>query len=763
MRRLLVVELAAVATISVIAGLGFHRVFVGQSFLWPVAGAAGLAVIISTLTALRRTLAITTLVLVHILGFVVYVTVAALGSTSKSALPSLDTLRTLVGGLTGGWADLLSISLPAAAAPRLLVTACAVSWMGAALASEMAHRSRNAVAPVIPPVVAYSITLMLASGEPGSPLALPLTFCGVALLLMLVHVNRWTAIEPGGATVRVAAAAGTGPGSPTEVEPSIDISADRRILTGLPVIAIGIAAALAAAAIPAAAMRSSFDPRTLRSQDVEIQSRVSPLASVYRKLTEPSRPLFQMEIGRLSDSLQVPRVRVATLDRFDGATWSSSAEYASVGTVLPLQRSGDITLREVTQTYTIDELDGPWLPAADRPTRVQTPGDEVELGFDRNAGTLIAGTSDLAGLTYQITSQISVPTDAQLAAARPGSGEELTALTALPPGTPPIVADLAQEYAKDGANPYEQLKGVEKGLKDDFSYSESIDPGSSYGHISQFLNAGRRGYAEQFAGSFALMARSLGYPSRLSVGYLTGELGVDGPEGFGNGDITTRQAHVWPEVFFEGVGWVAFEPTPARVPASEPPPRSEAEIPTGTGGLVEEEPARAQVVEPQGEQGDGIGGPNGQIYMLLLLVALALSALLGLVAAKALLRRRRLRRAVTPAERVLGAWSNLTDRLLEVGVPLSRSMTAREVARSAESHIPSSAVERLARLAPMVTSAVFAPSQPAMDRVETFESETRDVISEVLMNRSAWQRLRAALSPRPLVYMLNARRLSASR
>ena len=763
MRRLLVVELAAVAATSIIAGMGFHRIFVGQSFLWPVAGAAGLAVVISTLTALRRKLAITTLVLVHILGFVVYVTVAALGGTSRSALPNLDTLRTLVGGLTGGWADLLSISLPAAAEPRLLVTACAVSWLGAALASEMAHRSRNAVAPIIPPVVAYSVTLMLASGEPGSPLALPLTFCGLALLLMLVHVNRWTAIEPGGANVRVATAVATGPGTPTEIEPSIDISADRRILTGLPVIAIGIAAALAAAAIPATALRSSFDPRTLRSQDVEVQTRVSPLAGVYRELTEPSRPLFQMEIGRLSDSLQVPRVRVATLDRFDGATWSSSAEYARVGAVLPFTKSGQISQREVTQKYTIDKLNGPWLPAADRPTRVQTGEEAVELGFDREAGTLIAGTSDLSGLTYQITSQISLPTDTQLAGARPASGEAVASLTVLPSGTPPIVADLAQEYSRDGANPYAQLKGVESGLKADFKYSESIDPGSSYGHISNFLNDGRRGYAEQFAGSFALMARSLGYPSRLSVGYLTGELGADGPEGFGNGDITTRQAHVWPEVYFDEVGWIAFEPTPARVSSAEPPPLQETETTRGSGGLVEEEPAAAQVVEPEGDQGAGNGGPNGQIFMLLLLVALALGCFLGLIVTKAMLRQRRLRRAVTPAERVLGAWSNLTDRLLEVGVPLSRSMTAREVVRSTERHIPSSAVERLARLAPMVTAAVFAPSQPALDRVQTFESETRNVISEVLMSRSPWQRLKAALSVRPLVYMLNARRLSASR
>jgi transglutaminase-like putative cysteine protease len=566
----------------------------------------------------------------------------------------------------------------------------------------------------------------------------------------------------GGNGARVASSPPARP-AVADVEPSTEISADRRVLTGLPVVALGLLGALAAAAIPATALRSSFDPRTLRSQDVNLQARVSPLASVYREVTEPPRPLFQVEIGRLSDSLQVPRVRLATLERFDGATWSSSAEYARVGTVLPPEQGADVPTRQVAQTFTIEELSGPWLPAADRPSQVRLGDEPVELGFDRAAGTLIAADTDLSGLTYQITSDIPLLDSSLLTAAQPPSGDRWDELTALPQGAPPIIADLAQRYAGRSTSPYERLTAVADGLRADFAYSEAIEPGSSYGHVSRFLSTRRRGYAEQFATSFALMARSLGYPSRLSVGYLTVELGEDGREQGFIGEVTTRQAHVWPEVYFDGVGWVPFEPTPARVPGEEPPPPSELGADQASAGLVESEPEQRQVLEPTGDQGASAGGASSQVFMLGVLVAVVAVVLGGLIGAKALLRRRRLRRAVTPAQRVLGAWSNLNDRLLEIGVPLKRSMTAREVVHSSAPHVPAAALQRLGRLAPVVTAAVFAPTEPSDERVTNFEADSRAIVTEVLASRSAWQRCRAALSPKPLVYTLNARRLTGAR
>ena len=76
--------------------------------------------------------------------------------------------------------------------------------------------------------------------------------------------------------------------------------------------------------------------------------------------------------------------------------------------------------------------------------------------------------------------------------------------------------------------------------------------------MQEFL-AQRRGYCEQFAGTFAAFARVLGLPSRVAVGFTPGELRDDGRY-----YVQDKHAHAWPEIYFDGLGWVPFEPTPAR-------------------------------------------------------------------------------------------------------------------------------------------------------------------------------------------------------
>lgn len=78
--------------------------------------------------------------------------------------------------------------------------------------------------------------------------------------------------------------------------------------------------------------------------------------------------------------------------------------------------------------------------------------------------------------------------------------------------------------------------------------------------VSEFL-AQRRGYCEQFAGTYAAFARAVGLPSRVVVGYTPGELRDDGRY-----YVQGKHAHAWPEIYFDGVGWVPFEPTPGRGP-----------------------------------------------------------------------------------------------------------------------------------------------------------------------------------------------------
>ena len=118
-------------------------------------------------------------------------------------------------------------------------------------------------------------------------------------------------------------------------------------------------------------------------------------------------------------------------------------------------------------------------------------------------------------------------------------------------------------------------------FRTEFTYSTDIPDGHGNSAIESFLED-RVGYCEQFAGTFAAMARSLGIPARVAVGFTQGELQDDGSY-----LVLGRNAHAWPEVWFDGYGWVPFEPTPGRgMPGAEAlhrrPPQQDGEPPPTT-------------------------------------------------------------------------------------------------------------------------------------------------------------------------------------
>ncbi|MST35017.1 hypothetical protein GHK86_20090, partial [Acidimicrobiaceae bacterium USS-CC1] len=88
-----------------------------------------------------------------------------------------------------------------------------------------------------------------------------------------------------------------------------------------------------------------------------------------------------------------------------------------------------------------------------------------------------------------------------------------------------------------------------------YSLHPPVD-GSGIGAIETFLFSTRTGYCQQFAGSYAVLARSIGLPTRLAVGFTTGRR--IGPHRY---QVTDADVHTWPEVWFPRYGWVPFEPT----------------------------------------------------------------------------------------------------------------------------------------------------------------------------------------------------------
>ena len=137
MKRLLFVELVTVAVLAVVAGLGFDAVFLDNSYLLPVIGAALGGAAISGVVGTKRVPLPATMVL-SLVGFLLWVSLSVLGHTMTNRLPTPETLSAIGDGLTEGWRDLLTVTLPAQDDPRLQVVAAFIVWISGAAGVELA-------------------------------------------------------------------------------------------------------------------------------------------------------------------------------------------------------------------------------------------------------------------------------------------------------------------------------------------------------------------------------------------------------------------------------------------------------------------------------------------------------------------------------------------------------------------------------------------------------------------------------------------------
>jgi hypothetical protein len=279
-------------------------------------------------------------------------------------------------------------------------------------------------------------------------------------------------------------------------------------------------------------------------------------------------------------------------------------------------------------------------------------------------------------------------------------------------------------------------------------YNLDTRPGHSYDALRRLFGANQAeqvGYAEQFAAAFAVLARSQGFPTRVAVGYRLLPEHLDGD----TYQVTAGDAHAWPEVLLAGHGWVAFEPTdPERKPgAVQERPKTdttpEDDIPK------EEQPASTPTEDPSLPRlaVDEPGILDWALWVLIGLGVLLLSVVIGVRVAKFLRTRRR--RTGSKAARVLGAWQDIVDRLVESGLAVSAAWTAAEVADEATSRLGEGA-ESVALLAPLATAAAFDPREPEESTVAQAWSLNSRIRRELKGTRGPVQRVVAGFDPRPL-------------
>jgi transglutaminase-like putative cysteine protease len=347
--------------------------------------------------------------------------------------------------------------------------------------------------------------------------------------------------------------------------------------------------------------------------------------------------------------------------------------------------------------------------------------------FDAKSEVVLGEGATSRGLKYTVDNYTVEATPDQLRAARDPDPAVLQRYTALPSDLPGEIRRLATVHGGLNGTAYDKAVRLRDWLRT-FQYSDQApgdgtsDSGSNA--VLAFLQE-RRGYCVHFASAMAVMARTLDIPARVAVGFLPGTRSADG-----TWTVSLRDAHAWPELYFQGYGWVRFEPTPAARTAGVPDvvERNEAtaRVPSASASasVPDSTPsASANSRLPKEEQVDGsAAGDVAQVSpwhraavvltspWTFAAVAVLLALSLPMVVL-ALARRRRWRRAGTRVERAEAALDELSERLADLAVPLSAARTPRGVRQwlvGAE-HVPPNRTAPLDRLVAELEAARYAP------------------------------------------------------
>jgi transglutaminase-like putative cysteine protease len=225
----------------------------------------------------------------------------------------------------------------------------------------------------------------------------------------------------------------------------------------------------------------------------------------------------------------------------------------------------------------------------------------------------------------------------------------------------------ARQLTQDQPTSYDAVKSVERWLQDNFTYAERVP--SHDVPLMGFLEEDKRGYCQQFSGTMALMLRMSGIPARVAAGFSPGSYNKDTREY----RVRDLDAHSWVEVWFTGIGWVPFDPTPARSPAQSQSSALATSAAAADAGEVRDSRLGVAASEPASGPAE-LGTDGGASWILPGLVALLLIGPLG-VAALVLADRARRLRTLPPDAVAEAQLSELWRALVRLGWDLPASTT----------------------------------------------------------------------------------------
>ncbi|MET9800841.1 DUF3488 and transglutaminase-like domain-containing protein [Streptomyces sp. NPDC006368] len=499
-------------------------------------------------------------------------------------------------------------------------------------------------------------------------------------------------------------------------------------------------------------------------------SAVNPLVSLQESLNQPEDREVLRYRTNAPDTSDL-YLRLVALDRFDGTSWKSSVR--QVGDVPPqLPRpeglGDDVDTSSITTNISAsDSYEQKWLPLP-----YPTTGIDIEGRWRYEpAGRMLVGDEGQTtrGTRYSVTSLVVRPTPEQLAGAGAPPSTLAREYTSVPESLPRDVKATALEVTEGAENDYERAVQLQDWFARDggFTYDTQVSSGTGVAAISRFLKD-KEGFCVHFSFSMAAMARTLGIPARVAVGFTPGTQQADGVMSVG-----IRDAHAWPELYFDGVGWIRFEPTPTRgsvpdytrsqAPSGGPssPARPEASASAAPSTAPSADPGCTPQMRRLGECGEeeavgalpptDSGTPLGTVLLIILgVVAVVLIPLLPMLW-RIRVTARRLGpgggSAQDPAARTLAAWREVVDTAWDHGIVPDESRTPRGTAERLVrlGKLEGEPAEAVHRLAGAVEQVLYAP-QPRPGTGLAEDAARVRMGLRAAAGRAA--RLRATLAPR---------------
>ncbi|PYH00345.1 transglutaminase [Arthrobacter stackebrandtii] len=666
-------------------------------------------------------------------------------------IPTGESLRGLLLGIMLSWKHMLTLAAPVGTSVQVMVVPYLATFIAAIAAGTLAWRLRNAAWSLIPVVALFITGILFGTAQVFLP--------GFRGVILTVGGVAWLAYRYELARRETAASVSTN----HEVA---DTGAARTAFwhrMGMAAGVIAVAGTLTMVATPALTAPGARE--VLRENVIpppELHELPSPLTKFRDYLkNEKETVLFTVD-GLPKDG----RIRIAAMDSYDGVVFNvdpnSSASFTPIGDPKSLNQSmGD---GAAAVGIKIAGYNGVWIPnvaVAQSLAYQSSGGNTPTLYLNKESGTALNFAGITQGDSYAMNVDVPVVDQGRLAKAHFS-----TVRLPKPENVPQVVGVKASNIVGDISNPLEQVQALENALKQQGKFSNGLEGQvqSSSGHnaarITKMLSDEQMiGDDEQYATAMVLMARHLGIPARVVMGF------YPDPQGKSNGakslKVTGSDVHAWVEVNFAGVGWVPFNPTPDKDNVPNPPEPQKASKPKPQV-LQPPPPPQEPADLPDDNNADAINtnskdNPVAEIVSrILLIVAVAavpvVILILPLVLIVGLKSRRRKKRLTQglPTDRVGGGWSEVLSQATDLGAVVDLSGTRRETAASLETSFPGTQ-GTTALLAQRADAAIFGPGQPTESEVTGYWDNVEQSLKSMNGSVGFWKRMRARFSPRSLL------------